>query len=167
MLRLSVVLVGLLSLSAAAFSSPKKPELLKFQGIPPVSATRGKQTQAKLKFSVEKGFHVQANPASEKYLIATELQLVPSKDFEVASVVYPPCKEGKKLGPCKPFKIAGSEKAINAYEGTFEITVPVTPSASLKPGAYSLSGTLKYQACNEQTCFFPTKLSVNLPLQVK
>lgn len=95
MLRLSVVLVGLLSLSAAAFSSPKKPELLKFQGIQPVSATRGKQTQAKLKFSVEKGFHVQANPASEKYLIATELQLVPSKDFEVASVVYPPCKEGK------------------------------------------------------------------------
>ncbi|MEZ4751029.1 MAG: protein-disulfide reductase DsbD family protein [Bdellovibrionota bacterium] len=166
MLRL-VVLVGLLSLSAAAFSAPKKQDLLKYQVPKAVNAPKGKQTTVKLKFTVEKGFHVQANPASEKYLIATELKLEPNKDFKVATIAYPPCKEGKAMGPCKPFKIAGSEKAINAYEGTFEIAVPLTPAESLKAGAHNLTGTLKYQACNEQTCFFPTKLSVSFPVQVK
>ncbi|MCB0404146.1 MAG: hypothetical protein KDD51_05120 [Bdellovibrionales bacterium] len=166
MLRLSV-LVALLSLSAVAFSAPQKQELLKYHVRKPADVVKGKETHVKLKFTVEKGFHVQANPASEKYLIATELLLDSSQGIDVASIVYPRCKAGKSFGPCKPFKIAGSDKAINAYEGVFEIVVPVTPSTTLKSGAYTLTGNLKYQACNEQTCFFPTKLSVKVPLQVK
>src|SRR5207249_6182019 len=72
---------------------------------------------------ISKGFHVNANPATFPYLIATEVQPGKTDGITVADkLTYPPPK-------MESFPFADQPLAV--YEGSVTIPIPITPA----PGA--------------------------------
>jgi hypothetical protein len=101
---------------------------------------------------------VQANPPSNPQLIATTLTVADANGLLPSPPVYPPGKAYKS--------IATGDSAVMTYDGKFSIKLPVKIGTA-KPGKYELTGEVRYQACNDQTCFFPIKEQVTIPVVVK
>lgn len=104
----------------------------------------GRVDEAKVTVVIDPGFHINANPASDDYLIPTTLKItnvIPSR------VIYP---------EPVPFKPNFADEVLSVYEGTIAIT------ADFSSGALSserrLFGTLTAQACTENVCLPPADL---------
>lgn len=99
---------------------------------------------------IDSGFHINANPASDKYLIATSLNVVVGA--QPVRVAYPP--------PVY-FRPKFANDRIAVYEGMVVIT------AFFARGALrhlSLFGTtVTAQACTDAICFPPADLPVRIP----
>lgn len=117
----------------------------------------GKTVDAVVRFTVDEGLHIQANPASKRNLIPTTVTLVEDGGILPGEPVYP---NGK------PFRLEGSDEDIATYDGKVEIRVPITAASSAKPGKVNLDGKIRYQACNAKSCFFPMVLKLSLPVRV-
>jgi DsbC/DsbD-like thiol-disulfide interchange protein len=117
----------------------------------------GEQTETILTTVVAKGFHVQANPASQSYLIPTKLGLQPSEGLTPGKPSYP---KGK------PYRLKGASDVLSVYEEAFQIKIPLKAEASIKPGEYVLQGKLIYQACDERSCLPPTSVPVELHVKI-
>ena len=147
---------SLLAMGAATAVFGESPPFVKIEKTAPVNVARGGSAEASVTVKVNDGFHVQANPASQRQLIATELALEPPAGLETGKPLYP---------PGKPWKLQGTME-ISTYSGLFPITVPVKAKTA-KAGKYTLPGKLRYQACNETTCFPPQREPVAIEIQVK
>jgi hypothetical protein len=99
-----------------------------------------------IKLRIGPGFHINANPASEDYLIPTSVVF---GGIQPEHVSYP---------PPVAFKPRFSDEPINVYEGT------VTISASYPKGTLDLEAvskiTVTVQACTDQICLPPAELIV-------
>lgn len=124
--------------------------------IKPVILKVGQTQEVQVPGTVLKGHHIQANPATLPNLIATELGFEKLEGLEVSSPTYP---------QSKPWKLNSAGKVIQTYEGSFLIKVGLT-AKNLQPGKYEIKGSLRYQACDEKNCFFPTSVPVTIPVSV-
>lgn len=98
---------------------------------------------------IDSGFHINANPASDKYLIPTSLNVVGAQPVRVA---YPP--------PAY-FKPKFADDRIAVYEGTVVITAVFARGAL---GHLALFGTtVTAQACTDAICFPPADLPLRIP----
>jgi hypothetical protein len=97
-----------------------------------------------VRFTIDEGWHINANPASLTYLVPTTVD-VPGAG---ATAAYP---EGKSFRP------AFSDEPIQVYEGRLEI--PVTLTA--RPDAL-LRAILHFQACDETRCLPPDRIAIDL-----
>jgi Disulphide bond corrector protein DsbC len=120
-----------------------------------LSVSAGQSANAEITVKIKSGYHVQANPASEDYLIPTKLELKPVDGLEVGAPVYP---KGQ------PFKLEGTEKPLATYVDSFVIKVPVKAQQA---GNKTLEGSLRYQACDARSCLFPDTIPVQIPVTVK
>lgn len=79
----------------------------------------GESAEAVVEIVVAHGFHINTNPASNNYLIATELKIEPMTGVTLGKFVYPAGEMGK-------FNFA--EEPISVYEGTIPVkfTIPLT-----------------------------------------
>ncbi len=89
---------------------------------------------------VKEGWHVNANPASSPYWIATAIQ------GAVKSVSYPP---GKSM------TFAFSKEPLSVYDGEFVL------DGEAETGATAV--TLVYQACDDTRCLSPVSRELPLP----
>ena len=114
-----------------------------------VSVTRdpGDQDKVTVTLVIDPGYHINANPASDKDLIPTTLTF---DGYELRRVIYP-----------KPyrFKPNFSDEVLDVYQGT-EMIVAVFPSGALKPGTH-LHGILLAQACTDQICLPPAEIAIS------
>lgn len=143
-----------------AFAGPTAPppKYLKLNPVKEAKLSIGKQGEAVFSVVVDKGLHIQANPASKPNLIATTLNVPSASGVTVGTPRYP---QGKT------WRLAGSPEDFMAYDGKVEIKLPLTAEGTAKPGKLSLEGTFRYQACTDQTCFFPITVPVKIPVVVK
>lgn len=123
----------------------------------PVRLVPGVSAEARIAVEVAEGFHLQANPASEEYLVATKLEVPGGEGVETGRPIYP---RGR------PYRLKGALDALSTYEARFEIRLPLKASAAAAPGEHVLRGTLHYQACDAKTCLFPASLPVGLRVTV-
>lgn len=93
---------------------------------------------------IDSGFHINANPASFEYLLATRLEFV---DVEPVKIVYP--------NPVQ-FKPKFADEPIDVYEGTVVIHV-FFPNGALARNSV-LRGTVAAQACTDEVCLPPAEL---------
>lgn len=114
----------------------------------------GAATEVAVVAQVAPGYHINDHHPSLDYLIPTELNFDPSKEFSLSQVVYP---------AGKPEKFIFSEKPLSVYAGQFIIRAGLRAARGLPPGSYLLRAKLAYQACNDHACLPP----VNLPLTLK
>lgn len=124
----------------------------------PVEIPAGGSTEATVRVTVQSGYHINANPPTDPYLKATELEITPAQGLSVGAVSYP-----KPLEKKFPF----AEKPLRIYEGQTEIKATLKADKSAKPGQQSISARLRIQACDDQVCYPPGKLELTIPVNVK
>jgi DsbC/DsbD-like thiol-disulfide interchange protein len=116
----------------------------------------GSTVKGVLLLDIRSPYHVNANPASEEYLIPTELKFEQSKAVREVKVEYPtPLEKAFEFSEGKPLKI---------YEGQVLIKFQLKLAAGMKPGKLNLPATLRYQACDDKACYPPQRLKLTLSL---
>jgi hypothetical protein len=120
---------------------------------------RSAKADVSVRLTIAKGYHINANPPSFPYLIATELTVEPKAGFVIGKPVYP-------ASVTRKFNFSKDPLAV--YEGNVVIKVPISIAEGKPPyGEHGLHGKLRYQACDDDTCFPPNTLDVNLHAVVK
>lgn len=133
------------------------PVALKAELTPKV-ARPGRTVRATVKLHVADGFHIQAHKPGDPSMIPTVLTWDAAPALRVGKTAYPlPQME----------KVSFSDAPLLVYGGTAILRTPVTVKPGTKPGAYKLTGTLRYQACSGDACQAPAKLPVELTVVVK
>jgi hypothetical protein len=126
--------------------------------VPDVSVNGGQSIDAAIRLSIQPGFHVNANPPTFSYLIATEVTATKVEGVIVGKPAYPAAVKRK-------FQFADQPLAV--YEGEAVVTLPLSVAAGAAKGPRSLPITLRVQACDEQQCFPPATLKTTLQIEVK
>jgi hypothetical protein len=108
--------------------------------------------------AIQNGYHINANPPTYPYLIATALEVPPVNGLSIGKVSYP-----KSLNR----RFAFAEKPLAVYEGETEIKATVKADKSTKQGKQSLAAKLRVQACDEAVCYPPGTLELVIPMIVK
>lgn len=124
----------------------------------PVEITAGGSAEADVRLVIQNGYHVNANPPSEPYLKATEIEMPPSEGVSVGFIVYPDPLT-------KTFSF--SERPLAVYEGETHLKVNLKADSSAKKGERHLSAKLRIQACDDQVCYPPGVMNLTIPVNVR
>lgn len=119
------------------------------------TAIRDSSGDAMVMLNIEPGYHVNANPATYPYLIATEVTADKIEGVDVGKAIYPPAKKQK-------FQFADEPLAV--YEGQVEVKLPIKVAGK---GSRSMPLNVRVQACDHEKCFPPATLNTNVSVEVK
>jgi hypothetical protein len=121
-----------------------------------LKAKAGATVDAKVSLQLREGYHVNSNTPSDSYLIPLKLTWTPGT-LEAAGVTYP-----------KPLmeKYSFSPTPLSVFSGTFDLTTKFKVPATAAIGPTSVSGKLRYQACNNTMCLPPKNLDVVLQVDI-
>lgn len=117
-----------------------------------VTVAAGKATTIELHFRVEQGLHINSHTPPAKSLIGTELRVAEPEGVNVSAVDFPP-------GAVYAFPAFPSEK-LSVYSGEFVLTMHL----KAQHGNHLLQGSLRYQACDTNTCFPPRTTPVPIDI---
>ncbi|MCU1268019.1 MAG: thiol:disulfide interchange protein DsbD [Acidobacteria bacterium] len=118
----------------------------------------GGSGEAIVTVAVQSGYHVNANPATDAYLKATELIVQPAEGLTLAFIKYPTAVK-------KTFSF--SDKQLAVYEGEIPIKVQLKAGKEAAKGSHKLVAKLNVQACDDQLCYPPGTLELTIPVTVK
>ncbi len=107
----------------------------------------GKASVVELRFRVDEGFHVNSHTPSSEMLIPTVLKLEPAAGVKVVGEEYPK-GSAFKLG----------DETLDVYQGEFRVRLRVIAAK----GASTMTGGLRYQACDHAACFPPRTVAVSV-----
>ena len=125
-------------------------DVLKIAPAAPLAGKRGESIQIKTSLQLQGGYHLNSNKPDDPYLIPLRLTW-DSNTVETVSVQFPePRKE----------KYEFSEKPVSVFTGDFAIASTVKPKAA---GFIVLTGKLRYQACNHNSCLPPKTIDIKIP----
>ena len=144
--------------------SPAAREQVTSTGVVKVSADeltlgKGESGTANVRLQIQPGYHVNANPATFRYLIATQLEITPAAGVSVDFVTYPdPLTKTFSFSADAPLKV---------YEGETIVKAMLKADGSAQTGKHNLSAKLRVQACDDKVCYAPGALDVTVPVNVK
>lgn len=122
-----------------------------------VSIPTGGSGEASITISISPGYHVNANPATFPYLIATEVTPGTAAGVTADKPAYPSAEKKK---------FAFAEEPLAVYEGDVQIKLPVRADATAK-GPISIPIDVRVQACDQEKCFPPDTLHLTIAAEVK
>ena len=137
-------------------ASPTPQEFVRVS-ISETSVAAGGVGEAEVRLHVAEGFHVNANPPSEKAFIPTQLDASAAGGIEPGKPAYPAALT-KKFG--------FSEKPLKVYEGETAIKLPLRAGAASVKGRHSLPAKVRVQPCNDEVCFPPVTIETSIPVTV-
>jgi len=117
-----------------------------------VVLSAAKTQTVELRFRVADGFHINSHTPKDELLIPTELKLDSRDGVIVLGEQYP---KGSAFR-----LVIGNGETLDVYQGEFRVTVRLTAAQ----GASLLTGSLRYQACDNAACFPPKSLPVKIAL---
>ncbi len=126
-----------------------------------VRVAAGESAEARLTVRIRPGFHVQANPAAEEFLVPLTLELPDRPPVRVGLPVYPPGRH---------HRLDGATADLLTYEGAVTVRVPLRAESDAARGGDEvvvLSGSVRYQACDARACLRPSALLLHLSVQVR
>ena len=141
-----------LALADASLPTPK------IQAPNLMHLSRGRSNSSQIDVTIDNPFHLQANPASKKNLIATELLIDAPPGIAVNAVTYP-------VGV--PFRLSQVGAPISVYQGSFGIAFSLVASAQAHRGKSLVQAKLRYQACDEKTCFKPSQVPFDFWVEIQ
>jgi len=120
----------------------------------------GQGAEAEIVARIEEGFRIQANPASDEFLIPARLELDGDERLTIGDPEYP---------AGQPHRLRGASSDLSVYEETVTIRVPLqAPAGDVESEAsFDLLGTLHYQACNDVVCLRPSSVPARLPVRIE
>lgn len=115
-----------------------------------VKAKIGSTVEVRLPLELREGFHVNSNAPLDKTLIPLKLTWKEGL-MGATNVAFPkPVLENFKF----------SKEPLSVFTGTFEVVTTFKVAPTAPPGPTAINGTVRYQACNDKGCQFPTNLNV-------
>ncbi|MFK7778294.1 MAG: protein-disulfide reductase DsbD family protein, partial [Gimesia sp.] len=111
----------------------------------------GKTCQVAIVLSIEKGWHINSNPASIDFLVPTTFTIKSIQNVKLSNIKYP---------AGHAFEVAGFDQPIQVYEKQAIVRGILTIPANSAGNAELLELNVKYQACNDKTCIRPTTVSL-------
>lgn len=122
-----------------------------------VKLAAGGAGEAAVRLDITEGFHVNANPASDKFYIPTELRAEAQEGITPGKPVYPASVSRK---------LSFSEKPLAVYEGQAVIKLPLRADKNAAQGRHTFRVKLRVQPCNDQTCLQPREIEAAIPVTI-
>lgn len=120
------------------------------------TAKAGSTVDAKMSFDLRPGYHVNSSTPSESYLIPLKLTWETGA-LKPVDVLYPkPQME----------KYSFSKVPLSVYTGEFAVVTKLQVPANTPVGPATLTGKIRYQACNDRMCLPPKNLDVKMQVVV-
>ncbi len=153
-------MIGLLLLTVATQAPAIPKVIVSVAELEEVRVVAGERGVARLTATIKEGFRIQANPASDRFLVPASLELEDDERLRVGPIEYP---------TGKPHRLRGASDDLSIYEGTVAIRIPLEALRSSAVDAeglgVTLEGTLRYQACNDVVCLKPASVPVKVPVR--
>src|SRR5437868_2229297 len=152
----------ILLLPVSLYSNPAPPQSssdVNVDGsIAPDKVKKGRVVRASVVMDIPSGLHVQSNRPLDKFLVATKLDVETPSGMKIGPISYPRALMRK---------LKFSKGTVAVYEGRttlrFNVTVPPNYSGSSR----EIKGKLRFQACNDESCFPPVTREVKMWLNVE
>ncbi len=123
-----------------------------------VEIRAGETVETSVRLSIASGYHVNANPATEKFLIPTVVNVKPEAGITVDKIVYP-----KPLKKKFPF----AEVPLDVYEGDAEIKLTLGAPRGLRRGQHTLRTDIRVQPCDDQMCYPPATIATGIDVTIR
>jgi thiol:disulfide interchange protein DsbD len=159
MIRRLFLIALLLLFPASTFSTPPQSAgVIKVYGATtPDKVKKGTVVRVTVTMEIPSGLHVQSNKPLDKFLVATKLDVETPTGMSAGPVTYP-------RAFLRSLKFSKDKVAV--YEGKALIRFNVTVKPNYSGGSGDIKGKLRFQACNDDSCFPPitreVKMSVNV-----
>jgi hypothetical protein len=152
MLRLLAIALTLL-----ACPSARGQAIMKLWDPAYVAVRPGASVELMVMAQIRPGYVVIAHQAEDAMLQPLTLRFRPARQALVGAPRYPAAQEAP---------VDADRRKLPTHAGTLSIAVPVTVSKQAAPGALTLQGELRYQACVELRCSAMRTLPVRLTIDV-
>ena len=161
MIKNLTLLIVLLLLPATFYSkpAPQSASDINVNGsVAPDRVKKGRVVRATVVMDIPSGLHVQSNKPLDKFLVATKLDVETPSGMNVGPITYPRALMRK---------LKFSKNTVAVYEGRTMIRFNVTVPANYSGGSGDIKGKLRFQACNDESCFPPVTREVKMWLNVE
>ena len=142
----------------AAATPQSAPNIAVDGSLTPNKIGRGQSVQGTVVMEIPSGYHANSNRPLEKFLIATQLQIEAPNGIHVGPARYP-----RALLRSLKF----SKNKVSVFEGRTPMRFSVTVPRGFTGNSAELKGRLRYQACNDDTCFPPQTREVKMWLNLE
>jgi cytochrome c biogenesis protein CcdA/DsbC/DsbD-like thiol-disulfide interchange protein len=157
--RLSAALVLAASIGTAV--SAGQPPRLSFAEATAVAVgapvRAGTTARVTLQVKVAPGFHIQSDKPRDPSLIPLTLTIDVPAGVSVEGLTFPPPKD---------FTLKGSDQPLAVFEGAFPIEARLAIAKDHPAGEITIPARLRYQACDDTTCFRPTTIPATWTLNI-
>lgn len=136
-------------------NAPAKPKAYVVYAAEPQAIAANKPATLELRFQVINGYHVNSHTPKSDFLIPTVVTLQPASGVKPGELQYP-------HGIPYSFSFDPGTK-LDVYAGTFIVKLPVVASA----GEHTIDGSLKYQACDNASCYPPRTVPLKVLFSAK
>jgi thiol:disulfide interchange protein DsbD len=126
--------------------------------LAPDKIKKGRVVRASVVMEIPNGLHVQSNKPLDKFLVPTKLDVETPSGMQVGPITYP-------RAMMRNLKF--SKRAVAVYEGRTILRFNVTVPANYSAGSGEIKGKLRFQACNDESCFPPMTREVKMWLNVE
>lgn len=126
--------------------------------VAPDKVKKGRVVRASVVMDIPNGLHVQSNKPLDKFLVPTKLDVETPSGMKVGPISYPrPVMRNLKF----------SKGSVAVFEGRATLRFNVTVPANYSGGSGEIKGKLRFQACNDESCFPPITREVKMYLNVE
>jgi hypothetical protein len=134
---------------------PAQQNKISVQPGDPLTVKRGETAKQVLKAVVLTGFHVNSDKPRDEFLIPLKLSWN-AGPLEAKSISYPTPEELEMNG-----------QKLVVFTGVVPIETEFVAAKDAAKGGATITGKLKYQACNTQMCFRPATIDVHFPVVIE
>jgi thioredoxin:protein disulfide reductase len=148
----------LLALAVSLGQSSPRPQWAEARAVGIAEPVRaGTTVKAVVQVKVAPGFHIQSDRPRDPSLLPLTLTIDAPPGIAVEGMVFPPAKD---------FTLKGTDQPLAVFEGAFPIEVRFAIARQHPGGAVTVPARLRYQACDDTTCFRPMTIPVNWTLTI-
>ena len=154
-------LIAILLIPATFYSSPapqSSADVNVSGSLAPDKIKKGRVVRASVTMDIPAGLHVQSNKPLDKFLIATKLDVETPSGMKVGPISYPRALMRK---------LKFSKGMVAVYEGKSVVRFNVTVPQNYSGGSGEIKGKLRFQACDDESCFPPVTREVKMWLNVE
>ncbi|HEU4596910.1 MAG TPA: protein-disulfide reductase DsbD domain-containing protein [Pyrinomonadaceae bacterium] len=123
-----------------------------------VKLAAGGSAETVVRLDIAEGYHVNANPPSDKFYIGTEVLAEAQEGIKPGKPTYPPALT-KKFG--------FAAKPLAVYEGEAVIKLPLTAEPTATKGRHTFKARVRVQPCNDEACLQPRTIEAAIPVVVE
>jgi thiol:disulfide interchange protein DsbD len=154
-------LIAILLIPATFYSSPapqSSADVNVSGSLTPDKIKKGRVVRASVTMDIPAGLHVQSSKPLDKFLIATKLDVETPAGMKVGPISYPRALMRK---------LKFSKGMVAVYEGKSVVRFNVTVPQNYSGGSGEIKGKLRFQACDDESCFPPVTREVKMWLNVE